>query len=86
MGLFDFLQPKGWSQRKREQQDEMVVSDQEGMPFVTRNLLSGTYISGRRLELAYCAYNHGWTAYDFHSRCDNKGPCVVYAVTEDGYR
>ena len=86
MGIFDFLQPKGWSETQREQQEGMVYQDQEGLPFASGSLLAGTYIAGRRLELAYCAYNDGWTAYDFHSRCDNKGPCVIYAITEDGYR
>jgi len=86
MGIFDFLQPKGWSESQREQQAAAgPVVDQGDVPFATGALLADTYIAGRRLSLAYKASVNGWSAYDFHNRCDDKGPCVVYATTDDGY-
>ena len=33
---------------------------------------------GKRLTtLLYNASAHGWTAFDFHARCDDKGPTIV---------
>ncbi len=50
MGLFDFLQPKGWTEQQQSQQ--LPTVEQEGLPFPA-SLLAGTYLQGRRLALAY---------------------------------
>ena len=42
--------------------------------------------AGRELALAYRATEHGWSALQFHERCNMKGPCVIYAVTSSGAR
>jgi nitrite reductase/ring-hydroxylating ferredoxin subunit len=34
--------------------------------------------------LLYCGSIHGWTAKDFHSRCDRKGPTISLFKVKDG--
>ena len=34
-------------------------------------------------NLCYKAYRDGWSAQDFHRRCDNKGPAVVLVKAND---
>jgi len=48
--------------------------------------MQDTFLEGRVLQRVYRASSDGWGAANFHANCDLKGPCVVYAETEDGYR
>ncbi len=34
--------------------------------------------------LLFCGSMHGWTAKDFHSRCDGKGPLISLFKIKDG--
>lgn len=63
------------------------VSDivQEDLPFGP-GLLRGTYLQGRVLECIYKASRDGWSARQFHTLCDYKGPCVVVSTTVSGAR
>ncbi|KAK9840547.1 hypothetical protein WJX81_008453 [Elliptochloris bilobata] len=47
-------------------------------------MLSDTPLRKGELALAYKATEDGWSALDFHRRCDYKGPCVVVARTQAG--
>lgn len=38
-----------------------------------------------RLHLLYKATVHGFTAEEFHNRCDKQGPTVIVAFNEAGY-
>ncbi len=58
---------------------------QDDLPF-SPALLSGTYLQGRVLECVFRASRDGWTARQFHERCDLKGPCVVVGTTSSGAR
>eukprot|EP00471_Norrisiella_sphaerica_P005228 CAMPEP_0184489624 /NCGR_PEP_ID=MMETSP0113_2-20130426/15962_1 /TAXON_ID=91329 /ORGANISM="Norrisiella sphaerica, Strain BC52" /LENGTH=237 /DNA_ID=CAMNT_0026873157 /DNA_START=127 /DNA_END=840 /DNA_ORIENTATION=- len=51
---------------------------------VPDSLFSGTALAGQTLARCYKASEHGWSARDFHDRCDLKGPSLVIARTKKG--
>ncbi|XP_040384942.1 uncharacterized protein LOC102717195 [Oryza brachyantha] len=45
------------------------------------SLVANTHLRGRELRCCYKATVDGFSATDFHRRCDFKGPCVVVGST-----
>ena len=41
-------------------------------------------VPGKPLELLYRTSRDGWTAKDFHTRCDNLGATLTLFKTNDG--
>lgn len=50
------------------------------------SLVANTHLRGRELKCCYKATVDGFSATDFHRRCDFKGPCVVVGRTGGGVR
>lgn len=75
----------GGKQVEPKQTDAPDVVDNDNLPF-PHSILDTTHLRGRELALAYRATEHGWSALQFHERCNMKGPCVIYAVTSSGAR
>lgn len=50
------------------------------LPF-SPSLVSKTFLKGRELKCCYKATKDGFSAADFHSCCDFKGPCVIIGYT-----
>ncbi|CAN6381082.1 unnamed protein product [Urochloa humidicola] len=50
------------------------------LPF-PMSLVANTHLRGRELKCCYKATVDGFSATDFHRRCDFKGPCVVVGYT-----
>jgi len=48
------------------------------------SLVANTHLGGRELRCCYKATVDGFSATDFHRRCDFKGPCVVVGYTDGG--
>lgn len=48
------------------------------------SLVANTHLRGRELSCCYRATVDGFSATDFHRRCDFKGPCVVVGYTAGG--
>lgn len=55
------------------------------LPF-PMSLVANTHLRGRELKCCYKATVDGFSATDFHRRCDFKGPCVVVGYTDGGFR
>ncbi|KAJ1640774.1 hypothetical protein T492DRAFT_583691, partial [Pavlovales sp. CCMP2436] len=49
-----------------------------------RGTLAGSLLERRSLRVAFDASVHGWSASDFHRRCDGLGPAVMIARTAKG--
>lgn len=89
-GLFDFLKPQevdGDSRAlvNRYRDVAQGAAQPTDLPFPIE-LMQDTFLEGRTLARVYKASTDGWGAVNFHTKCDLKGPCVVYAETEDGWR
>ncbi|CAD6254068.1 unnamed protein product [Miscanthus lutarioriparius] len=50
------------------------------------SLVTKTHLRDRELKCCYKATVDGFSATDFHRRCDFKGPCVVVGYTDCGFR
>ncbi|KAK4431065.1 hypothetical protein Salat_0868500 [Sesamum alatum] len=50
------------------------------LPF-SPSLLHKTFLKGRELKCCYKASRDGFSATDFHNKCDFKGPCVIIGYT-----
>ncbi|WVZ53072.1 hypothetical protein U9M48_004060 [Paspalum notatum var. saurae] len=50
------------------------------------SLVANTHLRERELKCCYKATVDGFSATDFHRRCDFKGPCVVVGYTGGGFR
>lgn len=66
------------------QQLQFQYHDME-LPFPT-SLVSNTHLRDRELKCCYKATVDGFSATDFHRRCDFKGPCIVLGRTDRGFR
>ncbi|XP_051143396.1 uncharacterized protein LOC127259824 [Andrographis paniculata] len=55
------------------------------LPF-PHSLLTNTFLKDRELKCCYKATIDGFSATNFHARCDFKGPCVVVAYTTDSFK
>lgn len=51
--------------------------------FYTKLILTTWSWSGRELKCCYKATLDGFSATDFHNKCDFKGPCVIVAHTTE---
>jgi BTB/POZ domain-containing protein KCTD9 len=49
-----------------------------------KELLS-SWMSGKRTSLIYVASQDGFSAVNFHSKCDNKGPTIVLVKSDSGH-
>ncbi|KMZ57517.1 hypothetical protein ZOSMA_85G00840 [Zostera marina] len=79
--LFDWLKRKD---------DETTSSsnyyhDVDELPF-SQSLLSKTFLADRDLKCCYKASVDGFSAKDFHSCCDFKGPCVIIGHTAKEFK
>jgi hypothetical protein len=48
------------------------------------SLVDGTSLQNKPLARIYKASKDGWTATDFHNNVDEKGSCLVVALTRSG--
>jgi hypothetical protein len=48
------------------------------------SLVDGTSLQNKQLARIYKASKDGWTATDFHNNVDEKGSCLVVALTRSG--
>jgi hypothetical protein len=48
------------------------------------SLVSNTILQGKELARVYRATSDGWSAIDFHRAVDEKGSCLVVALTRSG--
>uniref|UniRef100_A0A0A8YF39 TLDc domain-containing protein n=1 Tax=Arundo donax TaxID=35708 RepID=A0A0A8YF39_ARUDO len=55
------------------------------LPF-SMSLVANTHLRDRELKCCYKATVDGFSATDFHRRCDFKGPCVVVGHTAGSFR
>lgn len=85
-----FVTPRSlfnWGRRAKEAeapppQQQFEYHDVEP-PFPT-SLVASTHLRARELRCCYKATVDGFSATDFHRRCDFKGPCVVVGYTDGG--
>ncbi|KAL0303474.1 UNVERIFIED_CONTAM: hypothetical protein Sradi_6215500 [Sesamum radiatum] len=54
--------------------------DDIDLPFPP-SLVAKTFLKGRELKCCYKASRDGFSATDFHNKCDFKGPCVIVGYT-----
>ncbi|KAL8138742.1 hypothetical protein V2J09_004743 [Rumex salicifolius] len=50
------------------------------------SLVSKTFLFGKELKCCYKASIDGFSATDFHTYCDFKGPCVIIAQTNKAFK
>eukprot|EP00747_Dinoflagellata_sp_TGD_P217525 gnl/TRDRNA2_/TRDRNA2_89914_c0_seq1.p1 gnl/TRDRNA2_/TRDRNA2_89914_c0~~gnl/TRDRNA2_/TRDRNA2_89914_c0_seq1.p1 ORF type:complete len:258 (+),score=33.60 gnl/TRDRNA2_/TRDRNA2_89914_c0_seq1:80-853(+) len=55
----------------------------EDPPVDLASLAEGTFLRGRTLARCYLASRDGWSALDFHRRCDFKGPTIIVARVQN---
>ncbi|OEL35702.1 hypothetical protein BAE44_0003280 [Dichanthelium oligosanthes] len=55
------------------------------LPF-PMSLVANTHLRERELKCCYKATVDGFSATDFHRRCDFKGPCVVVGYTDGDFK
>ena len=48
------------------------------------SLVAGTSLQNKQLAKIYKASKDGWSAIDFHNNVDEKGSCLVVALTRSG--
>lgn len=53
-------------------------------PELQVSLVSNTILQGKELARVYRATSDGWSAIDFHRGVDEKGSCLVVALTRSG--
>lgn len=67
-----------------EEEEGIVLLDPDSLPdCLPAAVVSRTFLAGRALAVAYRGSTHGWSALDFHARCDFKGPCLIVAEVEE---
>ncbi|KAG8380583.1 hypothetical protein BUALT_Bualt06G0030600 [Buddleja alternifolia] len=66
--------------RSKSSQPEPKYYDQIDLPFPP-SLVAKTFLKGRELKCCYKATVDGFSATDFHNKCDFKGPCVIIGYT-----
>ncbi|KAH6804067.1 TLDc domain protein [Perilla frutescens var. frutescens] len=49
-------------------------------------LVAKTFLKGRELKCCYKANVDGFSATDFHNKCDFKGPCVIIGYTKHDFK
>lgn len=59
--------------------------DEVQLPF-PMSLVANTHLRDRELKCCYKATVDGFSATDFHRRCDFKGPCVVVGYTDGDFK
>jgi len=52
---------------------------------ISGSILDDTFLEGRPMARAYKGSVDGFSALKFHEKCDFKGPCLVVAVTTEGF-
>ncbi|KAL3700399.1 hypothetical protein R1sor_018421 [Riccia sorocarpa] len=58
----------------------------DSVPPFPKSLLAQTFLAGKELRCCYKATIDGFSASEFHDRCDFKGPCVIVGKTVKGFR
>ncbi|GAB2296473.1 hypothetical protein Dimus_030588 [Dionaea muscipula] len=72
----------GW--RKAGERPQPKYHDLD-LPFPS-SLVAKTFLSGRELGCCYRASVDGFSASEFHNRCDFKGPCVIIGYTSKSFK
>ncbi|GER47194.1 IMP-specific 5'-nucleotidase 1 [Striga asiatica] len=71
--------------RKSSTQPEPKYHDSTDLPFPL-SVLSQTFLKGRELKCCYKATVDGFSATEFHNKCDFKGPCVIIGYTQKSFK
>lgn len=71
--------------KNRSQKADPKYYDEIELPFPT-SLVSKTFLKGKELKCCYKATIDGFSATDFHNKCDFKGPCVIVAYTDRSFK
>ncbi|KAL5550909.1 hypothetical protein UlMin_001085 [Ulmus minor] len=76
----------GWNVGKRDNDDTPKTKYHDlHLPF-SPSLVDKTFLRGRELKCCYKASVDGFSAADFHSYCDFKGPCVIIGYTNNSFK
>lgn len=87
-----FVTPRSffnWGKSARETETpppQLQFSYHDVEPPFLMSLVAKTHLRDRELRCCYKATVDGFSATDFHRRCDFKGPCVVVGYTDGGFR
>ncbi|EYU39690.1 hypothetical protein ABFS82_06G181600 [Erythranthe guttata] len=66
--------------KSRSSQPEHKYYDEIDLQFPP-SLVAKTFLKGKELKCCYKATIDGFSATDFHTKCDFKGPCVIIGYT-----
>ncbi|EPS74488.1 hypothetical protein M569_00267 [Genlisea aurea] len=69
------------SKKGKERPPESTYHDDVRLPFPA-SLVAKTFLRDRELKCCYDAAVDGFSAANFHHKCDFKGPCVVIGYTD----
>ncbi|KAG6391509.1 hypothetical protein SASPL_149265 [Salvia splendens] len=69
----------------RSKKEEPNYYEDVDLPF-SPSLVSKTFLKGRELKCCYKAKTDGFSATDFHDKCDFKGPCVIIGYTTSDFK
>ena len=74
----------GEAKEEKNSKEDSVLLDPGSLPAcLSEPVLSRTFLAGRALANAYTASKDGWSALQFHEKCDFKGPSLVVAETTE---
>ncbi|KAF0896745.1 hypothetical protein E2562_027270 [Oryza meyeriana var. granulata] len=82
-----FVTPRSlfnWGRSAKEVTPPPKFQYHDVAPPFPMSLVANTHLRGRELRCCYKATVDGFSATDFHRRCDFKGPCVVVGSTAGG--
>lgn len=65
--------------------DSLIIKEQKYVNLI-KHWLSESGVASGKFELIYRASKHGWGGYNFHQKCDKKGPTVVVIQATTGER
>ncbi|KAF8781309.1 hypothetical protein HU200_000572 [Digitaria exilis] len=84
--FFSWGKPAGGAESPPPPQLQFRYHEDVELPF-PMSLVAKTHLRERELKCCYKATIDGFSATDFHRRCDFKGPCVVIGYTSgDGFK
>ncbi|KAL5862536.1 hypothetical protein ACOSQ3_000050 [Xanthoceras sorbifolium] len=77
----------GWNIGKKNADNQKPEPNYHNLhlPF-SLSLVDKTFLRGRELKCCYKATIDGFSATNFHSCCDFKGPCVIIGYTDKSFK
>ncbi|KAK4787717.1 hypothetical protein SAY86_011550 [Trapa natans] len=75
----------GWNIGRAKNDTPEIKYHDIQLPF-SPSLVDKTFLRGRELKCCYRASLDGFSATDFHSCCDFKGPCVIVGYTDRSFK